>query len=475
MNNFHYHYHRRLRFLKKLRKDLAESIAGTDRDFTTMKISRAIFLLSIPMVLEMVMESVFAVVDIFFVSRLGADAVAMVGITESLITVVYAIGIGLGAGTMALVARRIGEKRKDQAARVGYHAILLGLFVSLWIALAGIYYSEKLLLMMGIDAGIAAEYAVYPTIMIGTNAVIMMLFIINAIFRSSGDAALSMRVLWVANIFNIILDPCLIFGLGPFPELGLKGAAIATSVGRGLAVLYQFYMLYYGKKRIRLRGIRWRLEFGIFRKLVRLSAGGIGQMLITESSWIILVRILAEFGSTVIAGYTIALRIILFILLPAFGLSNAAGTLVGQNLGARQPDRAQSSVWITGVANMVFLGIVALLFVLNPGYFIRLFIADPEVVAAGKICLRTISYGFIFYALGMVVVQAFNGSGDTFTPMKINVICFWIIEIPLAYLLAVTFGLAERGVYLSILISETVMTIISLWIFQRGRWKLNQV
>jgi Na+-driven multidrug efflux pump len=234
-------------------------------------------------------------------------------------------------------------------------------------------------------------------------------------------------------------------------------------------------MLYYGKKRISLRGIRWKLEFGIFRKLVRLSAGGIGQMLIAESSWIILVRILAEFGSTVIAGYTIALRIILFILLPAFGLSNAAGTLVGQNLGARQPDRAQSSVWITGVANMVFLGIVALLFVLNPGYFIRLFIADPEVVAAGKICLRTISYGFIFYALGMVVVQAFNGSGDTFTPMKINVICFWIIEIPLAYLLAVTFGLAERGVYLSILISETAMTIISLWIFQRGRWKLNQV
>jgi putative MATE family efflux protein len=475
MNNFYYHYHRRLRFLKKLRKDLAESIAGTDRDFTTMKISRAIFLLAIPMVLEMVMESVFAVVDIFFVSRLGADAVAMVGITESLITVVYAIGIGLGAGTMALVARRIGEKRKDQAARVGYHAILLGLFVSLWIALAGIFYSEELLLLMGIDAGIAAEYAVYPTIMIGTNAVIMMLFIINAIFRSSGDAALSMRVLWIANIFNIILDPCLIFGLGPFPELGLKGAAIATSVGRGLAVLYQFYMLYYGKKRISLRGIRWKLEFGIFRKLVRLSAGGIGQMLIAESSWIILVRILAEFGSTVIAGYTIALRIILFILLPAFGLSNAAGTLVGQNLGARQPDRAQSSVWITGVANMVFLGIVALLFVLNPGYFIRLFIADPEVVAAGKICLRTISYGFIFYALGMVVVQAFNGSGDTFTPMKINVICFWIIEIPLAYLLAVTFGLAERGVYLSILISETAMTIISLWIFQRGRWKLNQV
>lgn len=475
MSNFHYHYHRRLRFLKKLRKDLAESIAGTDRDFTTMKISRAIFLLAIPMVLEMVMESVFAVVDIFFVSRLGADAVAMVGITESLITVVYAIGIGLGAGTMALVARRIGEKRKDQAARVGYHAILLGLFVSLWIALVGIFYSEELLLLMGIDAGIAAEYAVYPTIMIGTNAVIMMLFIINAIFRSSGDAALSMRVLWIANIFNIILDPCLIFGLGPFPELGLKGAAIATSVGRGLAVLYQFYMLYYGKKRISLRGIRWKLEFGIFRKLVRLSAGGIGQMLIAESSWIILVRILAEFGSTVIAGYTIALRIILFILLPAFGLSNAAGTLVGQNLGARQPDRAQSSVWITGVANMVFLGIVALLFVLNPGYFIRLFIADPEVVAAGKICLRTISYGFIFYALGMVVVQAFNGSGDTFTPMKINVICFWIIEIPLAYLLAVTFGLAERGVYLSILISETAMTIISLWIFQRGRWKLNQV
>lgn len=468
-----YRYSRQFGAIRSIRKYILEALSGSERDFTKTHVTTAIFLLAVPMILEMVMESVFAVVDIFFVSRLGADAVAMVGVTESLMTIVYSIGIGLSTGTMALIARRFGEKKYEQANLVAFHAILLGIVVSLFIAIPGILWAEEILILMGIEHHVAANAASYTSIMLGSNVVIMLLFIINAVFRSAGDAAISMKILWMANLINILLDPCLIFGLGPFPELGLKGAAIATLIGRGLAVIYQFYLLLAGTKRISLRSVRYRIDFGIVQRLFQLSAGGIGQSLIATSSWILLVRIIAEFGSVVLAGYTIAIRIILFVLLPAFGLSNAAGTLVGQNLGARQPKQAEKSVWYTGIINMVFMGLIAILFIVFPAFFVSLFIDDPTVLNAGIICLRYISFGFLFYAFGMVLVQAFNGAGDTMTPTRINLVCFWLIEIPLAYLLALTFGFEERGVYFAIVISESLTAVLGFFIFLRGKWKLK--
>ncbi len=470
-----YRYSRQMGAIRYLKKYVIEAIAGSNRDFTKTSVLKAIFLLSVPMILEMIMESVFAVADIFFVSRLGADAIAMVGVTESLMTVVYSIGIRLSTGTMALIARRIGEGNREQANRVAFHSILLGIVVSMFIAIPGILCSEEILLLMGAETEVAADSAVYTGIMLGSNVVIMLLFIINAAFRSAGDAAVSMRVLWMANLLNIALDPCLIFGLGPFPELGLKGAAIATVIGRGLAVVYQFYLLFFARKRIWLSKVRRKIDFDIVHRLLKLSAGGIGQSLIATSSWIILVRIIAEFGSVVLAGYTIAIRIILFVLLPAFGLSNAAGTLVGQNLGARQPKQAEQSVWKTGMINMVIMGVIAVLFISTPISFVGLFTDNPAVLKAGTVCLRYISFGFLFYALGMVLVQAFNGAGDTMTPTWINLVCFWLIEIPLAYLLALNFDLGEKGVYFAIVISESMTAIMGLFVFLKGKWKLAKV
>ncbi len=461
--------------LKQFLNDVREAIAGTDHDFTEGRLRRAIFLLSVPMVLEMMMESVFAVVDIFFVSKLGPDAVATVGITESLLTIVYAVGMGLAMGTTALVSRRIGEKKYERASMVAFQAIFTGLMVSLMIAIPGALMASSILNLMGADNEMISEGFMYTAIMLGGNGIIMLLFIINAIFRSSGDAAISMRVLWLANLINIILDPCLIFGIGPFPELGIKGAAIATNIGRGIAVMYQFYLLFNGRGRIKLMARHLYVNLAILLRLLRLSLGGIGQLLIATTSWIGMVRIVSEFGSEVMAGYTIAIRVIIFSLLPSWGLSNAAATLVGQNLGAKKPDRAQRAVWATGKANMIFLGCVSLIFIAIPGFFIKLFIDDPIVIESGITCLRIISYGYVLYALGMVMIQALNGAGDTGTPTMINFFCFWLIEIPLAYLLAIQLGWAEKGVALAIIFAESVMAVWGLYLFRKGRWKLREV
>ncbi|UCE43306.1 MAG: MATE family efflux transporter [Candidatus Aminicenantes bacterium] len=459
----------------KIWKGVMEAIAGTEKDFTTGKLSKAIFLLAIPMILEMIMESVFAVVDIFFVSKLGAGAVATVGITESLMTIVYSLAAGLSVATTALVSRRIGEKNPEGASVAAVQAILAGISISLVISIPGILYAPDILKLMGASEQIIQSYSMYTTIMLGANVIIMLLFIINAVFRSAGDAAISMRVLWLANIINIVLDPCLIFGWGPFPEMGVTGAAVATNIGRGLAIVYQFYLLFKGKKRVKIKRRHLNVDFGVMKKLIRLSLGGVGQSLIATSSWIGMVRIISVFGDQVMAGYTIAIRIVLFSILPSWGLANAGATLVGQNLGAKKPQRAERAVWLTGFLNMAFMGIIAVFLIIFPGFFIRLFIDDPIVIASGTDCLRILGYGYVFYALGMVMVHALNGAGDTTTPTFINLFCFWLFEIPLAYGLALPFGLEEKGVYIAILAAESAMTLAAVLIFRRGRWKTREV
>jgi putative MATE family efflux protein len=461
--------------LKSLWRDILEAISGSDQDFTQGNMGRAILLLSIPMVLEMVMESIFAVVDIFFVSKLGPAAVATVGITESMMTIVYAIAMGLAVGTTALVSRRTGEKDPDGASVTAFQAIATGLLVSLLIAIPGASFASRLLTLMGAEDEMVREGFMYTAIMLGGNGIIMLLFIINAVFRSAGDAAISMRVLWIANLINIILDPLLILGIGPFPELGIKGAAIATTIGRGIGVAYQFWLLFNGRGRVKLKVRHLLIQVKVLWQLIRLSLGGIGQSLITTTSWIGLVRIIAEFGQEALAGYTIAIRVIIFTLLPSWGFSNAAATLVGQNLGAGQPERAQRSVWLTAKVNMIFMGLVAIIFILVPGFFIRIFIDDPNIIASGAVCLRIIAYGYVFYAMGMVMVQALNGAGDTGTPTLINFFCFWMLEIPLAYFMALRWGVGENGVYWAIIIAESAMTLIAAAAFTRGKWKLRKV
>jgi len=461
--------------LKSFFKDINEAVSGTEQDYTEGKLSRAILLLSIPSVLEMVMESVFVIVDIYFVSKLGANAVATVGITESMVTIIYAIAIGLGTATTSMVSRRIGEKNPDAASLTAFQAIVTGVVVSIIIGLPGALYSRRLLGLMGASKPIIDSMSGYTRIMLGGNIVIMMLFIINAIFRSAGDAAVAMKVLWIGNIINIILDPCLIFGLGPFPHMGVTGAAIATNIGRGTAVIVQFYLLFFGKKRIHLSMKHLSVNFRIMIKLLKLSFGSIGQNLIGTTSWIALVRILSIFGSEVVAGYTIAMRIIGFTLLPSWGISNAASTLVGQNLGAKKPDRAERSVWVTGWINMILLSVIGLLLFIFSETFIRIFIDNENVIKSGVPGLRIVSIGFVAYGLGMVLVNSFNGAGDTSTPLKINIFAFWFVEIPLAWLLAIKVGLNEEGVFIAIVVAESLMTLIAWLVFRRGKWKLKEV
>jgi len=454
---------------------IREAIRGSHQDFTTGSLNRAILLLAIPMVLEMVLESLFAVVDVFWVGRLGANAVATVGLTESMLTLVFAVAMGLSLSTTAMVARRIGEKDPEGAAVAGVQAIALGLGVSVAIGVPCFLLAPQLLRLMGASTDIVAVGTSYARIALGGSGVVLLLFLNNAIFRGAGDAAIAMRLLWVSNIINLFLDPCLIFGWGPFPRLGVTGAAVATLTGRSIGLAYQFYRLLRGTERIRILRRQIRLNFEVLARLVRVSITGILQFAIAHTSWIGLVRIVSMFGAAALAGYTIAIRVIIFVILPSWGLSNAAATLVGQNLGAKQPERAEASVWRTGFYNMLFLGTIGVLFVLFAEPVVRLFTHDPSVVPLGASCLRILSYGNIGYAYGMVMLQAFNGAGDTVTPTIVNLFGFWFLEIPLAYWLAIKAGLHSNGVFFSIVIAEAAIAVAGILLFRRGRWKLQQI
>ena len=453
-----------------------ESVRGSHHhDYTKGPIGRAILLLAIPMVLEMIMESVFAVVDIFWVSHLGTDAAATVGLTESLLTLIYAIAIGLSIGAMAMVARRIGEKNPEGAARAAVQSIVLALVVSILIGAVGAPFASDLLKLMGGSPWVIEHGSAFTRIMLAGNATVVMLFMINAIFRGAGDAAIAMRTLWLANWINILLGPCLIFGLGPFPKLGIVGAAIATNIGRGTGALFALSKLIRSGGRFNIERRHLRIEPSIIARLLRLSATGTFQVFIGMASWIGLVRIISSFGSNAVAGYTFGIRVILFALLPSWGMANAAATMVGQALGARDPDRAERAVWKAGFYNMIFLGIVGLLFIFFAPQIIWFYTDDPNVSHYGIDCLRIVAYGFLFYAYGMVLGQSFNGAGDTWTPTIINLFVFWLWEIPLAYVLSSVMGMGPRGVFVAMMVAFSTLAVVSALVFRRGKWKQRVV
>jgi len=455
-------------------KTVGQALRGVRHDYTDGPIGRAIILLAVPMVLEMVLESVFAVVDVFWVSRLGADAVATVGMTESMLALIYSLAIGLSMGAAATVARRIGEKDPDGAARAAVQSIALGIAAAIPIGIVGALFAPQFLALMGGSPAVIANSS-FTRLMLGANVVILLLFLINAIFRGSGDPSVAMRILWAANAINLLLDPCFIFGLGPFPKLGVLGAAVSTTCGRGIGVLLQFWILSRGRGRVAIRREHIALDPAAMWRLVRISANGVLQALIGTASWIGIVRLLTTFGSAIVAGYTIGIRIIVFAILPSWGLSNAAATMVGQNLGAKKPDRAEKSVYVAAGYNMIFLGGVGVAFAVFAKELIRLFTSDPAVLPVGTECLRIISYGFLFYAVGMVMTQAFNGAGDTWTPTRINFFIFWIFEIPLAWFLSRRTSMGPRGVFAAIAIAFSSLAVVSLLVFRRGKWKEKKV
>jgi putative MATE family efflux protein len=454
---------------------LRESVMGTSQDFTEGSIGRAIILLAVPMVLEMCMESLFGVVDVFWVAHLGADAITTVGLTETGLTVLFVIALGLSMGATALVARRIGEKDEESAGVVAVQAILLGLVIAALTAAFGYFYAPSLLRVMGGSESVVRIGSGYTRMILSGSATIFLLFLINAVFRGAGDAATAMRVLWVANIVNILLNPCLIFGIGPFPRMGVTGSAVGTTIGRGIGVLLQLWVLTSGRGRLRVRAAQLRLDFRVMLRLVRLSIPAMFQYLVQMASWIGVVRIIASFGSAAAAANTLAIKIIIFAILPSWGMSNAAATLVGQNLGAGKPDRAERSVWRTGFYNMLFLGAVGLVFITFAERIISLFTTDPAVAPLAVSGLRLLSYGYVSYAYGMVVTAAFNGAGDTATPTALNLICFWLCQIPVAWFLAFHTGLGPRGVFLAVVISDTLLAILGILLFRRGKWKQTVV
>ncbi len=461
--------------IKKLFRYFIQAITGAENEFTTGSIRKAIFMLSIPMILEMMMESIFAIVDIAYVSQVSVNAVATIGLTESVITLVYAVAIGLSMAATAVVARRIGEKDVQGAREAAVQAIALGVVVALIVGVIGFLYAKDILALMGAEPELIAEGYGYTQLLLGGNITILLLFLINAIFRGAGNASVAMWTLVLSNGLNIILDPIFIFGWGPVPEYGVMGAAIATNIGRGTAVVFQLAILFFGWSTIQIKIKDFVIRFKVMLNLIKVSLGGIAQFLIGTSSWVFLMRMMAEFGSEVLAGYTIAIRIMLFTLMPAWGMSNAAATLVGQNLGAKKPERAETSVWKTGKYNAYFMGIVSLIYLFFAYDLVGWFNDNPVVIENGGLCLQIIAVGYIFYAYGMVVTQAFNGAGDTGTPTKINLVAFWMFQLPFAYLAAITFKLGAMGVFIAITAAEILLAIVSIIWFKKGNWKKVQV
>jgi putative MATE family efflux protein len=455
--------------------DVRDALRGSTHDYTSGSIGRAILLLAIPMVLEMSMESVFAVVDVFFVGKLGPDAVATVGLTESMLTFVYALAQGLGIGAMAMVARRTGEKDPEGASRAAVQAIALGVLAAAVLGTVGAVLAPRLLGVMGASPGVIAQGTTFTRVMLGGNATILLLFLVNAVFRGAGDAAIAMRVLWLANAINILLGPCLIFGLGPFPRLGVTGAAIATNIGRGTGVVFALSRLLRGRGRVGVRRRHVHLEPALMWRMIRLSGSATFQVFIGMTSWVFLIRILASFGSDALAGYTIGIRVILFALLPSWGLGNAAATMVGQALGAGKPDRAERAVWMAGWYNLCFLGTVGALFVLFASQIAGVFTSDPAVLRFATDCLRIVAAGFVFYAYGMVLTQSFNGAGDTWTPTLLNIFIFWLWELPLAWVLSHVLSLGPRGVFVAMAVSFSTLAVVSAILFRRGKWKTRKV
>ena len=465
-------------YIKSIRKFFSYfwiAVTGQESEFTTGSIRKAIFMLSVPMILEMLMESIFALVDIAYVSQVSVNAVATIGLTESVITLIYAVAIGLSMAATAVVARRVGEKDLQGAKEAAVQAIGLGVVVSLLVGVPGFFYAKEILSLMGAEPDLIAEGYGYTKLLLGGNLTIMLLFLINAIFRGSGDASVAMWTLVLSNGLNIILDPIFIFGWGPVPEYGVMGAAIATNIGRGTAVVFQMVILFFGWSKIKLAVKDLVINVKVILNLIRVSIGGIAQFLIGTSSWVFLMRMMSEFGSEVLAGYTIAIRVMLFTLMPSWGMSNAAATLVGQNLGAGEPERAETSVWKTGRYNAYFMGAVSLVYLFFAKEIVSWFNATPAVIENGGLCLQIIAAGYIFYAYGMVVTQAFNGSGDTGTPTRINLIAFWLFQLPFAYLAAFYFNLGALGVFLAITLAEVLLAIISIALFRKGKWKAFKV
>lgn len=463
-------------FLKKtasLFSLFKQAVNGSEQNFTQGSIDKAIFLLSVPMVLEMSMEALFVVVDALFVSRLhDNDAIATVGLTESVLALVYSLGMGLGMGATALVARRIGEKDATGASVGAIQSLYIGFLITVVITVIGIFFSNDILRLMGASELIISKYAGYTRWMLCGNITIIFLFLINGIFRGAGNASIAMRALWIANGMNMMLDPIFIFGWGPVPSFGVEGAAIATNIGRGTGVVFQLYHLVIKNNAfVKVELDKLQVKWDIIWSLIKISAGSTGQFLIGSASWIFLYRIIATFGSAAMAGYTYGLRVIIFAILPAWGMANAAATLVGQNLGAKQPERAEKSVWRAGFFNMVFMASVMVIFLFSTDLILGIFTDDPTVLMYGTQCLQIVCMGYIFYSYGMVVTQSFNGAGDSFTPTMLSIFGFWLFQIPVAYLLSKTFGYGPKGVYFAIVMSESLMAISGILIFRRGKWK----
>ena len=461
--------------IKSIFKHFIAALTGKEQNFTTGSIRKAVFMLSIPMILEMLGESIFALVDIAFVSKVSINAVATVGLTESVLTLVYAIAIGLCMGAAAIVSRRTGEKDQEGAKQAAVQVIFLGISISIIISVIGILFPKEILGFMGGEADLIEEGYRYTQILLGGNITVMLLFLINAIFRGAGNASIAMWTLILSNGLNIILDPIFIFGFGPIPAFGVEGAAIATTTGRGVAVIAQLFILFRGNSYIKIGFKDLVIRTKVMMNLIKVSLGGILQFFIGTSSWVILMLIMATFGSEVLAGYTIAIRIMMFTLMPAWGMSNAAATLVGQNLGAQKPERAEQSVWKTGKYAAIFMGTVSIIYLIFARTFLSWFTDNPIVIENGAVCLQIIAAGYLAYAYGMVVIQSFNGSGDTYTPTLINFICFWLFQLPFAYLMAVVLDYGPIGVFWAITLAEILIAIIGIWFFRKGKWKTMKI